>query len=216
MRVASLRTRNDLTHWRRARFNRFGNGGWWNFGGIHREVTIRPARGLDIARAQALPRLACPTCPARVEVRALVRNVGAAPLQPTVTAAPTVRRSGWPRRRSRRARAGSWWVSSSSRSPGCGTPGADNLYPLDVRADSPGGATARYEGSFGVRDLRKLADGRVLLNGRPLFARGVSFHEDDARAGSAWRGPQFRDFLRRIDELGRDRGARPLSDPSRI
>ena len=82
VRVSSLRTADDLTHWRPARFNRFGNGGWWNFGGIHREITVRPARGLDISRAQALPRLACPTCPARVRVLATVRNLTRRPVTP--------------------------------------------------------------------------------------------------------------------------------------
>ena len=79
VRVSSLRTPDDLTHWRRARFHRWGNGGWWNFGGIHREITIRPAYGLDISRAQALPQMACPSCPARVRVLA----VGAQPVGST-------------------------------------------------------------------------------------------------------------------------------------
>ena len=55
MRVSSRRARSDLTHWRPARFNGHGNGMWWNFGGIHREVSVRPVGNLDIVRAQALP-----------------------------------------------------------------------------------------------------------------------------------------------------------------
>ena len=86
VRVSSLRTPDDLTHWRRARFHRWGNGGWWNFGGIHREITVRPVHGLDISRAQALTRMACPSCPARVQVRATVRNLSARPSRPEVTA----------------------------------------------------------------------------------------------------------------------------------
>ena len=87
VRVSSLRTPDDLTHWRRARFHRWGNGGWWNFGGIHREITVRPVHGLDISRAQALTRMACPSCPARVQVRATVRNLSARPSRPEVTRA---------------------------------------------------------------------------------------------------------------------------------
>ena len=47
---------------------------WWNFGGIHREVSVRPAGNLDIVRSQALPRQDCAGCPAQVEVRTLVHN----------------------------------------------------------------------------------------------------------------------------------------------
>ena len=39
--VSSLRSSSDLTHWRPAAFNGFGTGGWWNFGGILREVYVR-------------------------------------------------------------------------------------------------------------------------------------------------------------------------------
>ena len=75
VRVSSVRARSDLTHWRPARFNGHGNGMWWNFGGIHREVSVRPVGNLDIVRAQALPRQDCAGCPAQVEVRTLVHNL---------------------------------------------------------------------------------------------------------------------------------------------
>ena len=75
VRVSSMRARTDLSHWRPASFNGFGNGGWWNFGGIHREVSVRRARGVDIEQVQALPRMRCPTCPADVQVRATLSNL---------------------------------------------------------------------------------------------------------------------------------------------
>jgi beta-galactosidase/beta-glucuronidase len=74
LRVSTLRGRTDLTHWRRARFNGYGTGGWWNFGGMSREVYVRPVRKIDVERVGVLPRLRCARCPARVEVRSLVRN----------------------------------------------------------------------------------------------------------------------------------------------
>ena len=42
VKVSTLRGRTDLTHWRPAPFNGFGVGGWWNSGGILREVYVRP------------------------------------------------------------------------------------------------------------------------------------------------------------------------------
>ena len=142
VRVSSLRTREDLSHWRRARFNRYGNGGWWNFGGIHREVSIRPARGLDIGRAQALPRVSCPTCAARVQVRVLVRNLGRRAIRPEVSAraagqtaklAPVTLAPG-----ARAELIGELEVEH----PRLWDVGRGHLYRLDVRASAPGGRAA--------------------------------------------------------------------------
>ena len=200
MRVSSRRTRNDLTHWRRAAKG-FGQGGWWNFGGIHREVSVRPARGLDISRAQALTRMDCPTCAARVEVRALVRNVGSATVRPRVVA---------------RAAGQAIELRAPQLAPGQGAEavgaltvqrprlwdvGAGHLYDLEVEASGPSGG-ARHASKFGIRDIRKLPDGRVELNGRPLFVKGVSMHEDHPRVGSAYRKRHLDDVVKRLEQLG--------------
>ena len=63
LKVSSLRGRTDLTHWRPAPFNGFGTGGWWNFGGILREVYVRPIDTIDVEEracppAARLPRAA--------------------------------------------------------------------------------------------------------------------------------------------------------------
>lgn len=201
VRVSSVRARADLTHWRPAKFNGFGNGMWWNFGGIHREVSIRPARGLDIVRAQALPRMGCAGCAATVQVRTLVRNVGSAPADTAVSFSADGRRVKLPTQRippgARREVVGEMVIAK----PRLWDIGRGNLYPLDVRADAPGGS-ARYRNRFGIRHLQKLADGRVLLNGRRLALKGVSVHEDSPVVGSAWRAAQRADLLRRIDDIG--------------
>ena len=46
--VSSLRSNTDLTHWRPAAFNGYGTGGWWNFGGILREVYMRRVDTVDV------------------------------------------------------------------------------------------------------------------------------------------------------------------------
>ena len=202
VRVSSLRTADDLTHWRPSRFHRWGNGGWWNFGGIHREVTVRPVHGLDIARAQALPQMACASCGARVQIRVLVRNLGSHTVRPRVSAQTAGQTVSLPAvelaRGARRELVGEITIAR----PRLWDLGRGNLYGLAVRADAAGGAHAAYRASFGVRDLRKTPDGRVLLNGRRLFVRGISVHEDDSRVGSAWRRRQLRSLLRRVDDLG--------------
>ena len=52
--------------------------GWWNYGGLLREVYLRRVSAIDIASAQVLPRLTCATCAARIDYSIAVRNYGAA------------------------------------------------------------------------------------------------------------------------------------------
>ena len=72
--VSSLRSNTDLTHWRPAAFNGFGTGGWWNFGGILREVYMRRVDTVDVEDVQVLPRLKRVGGAAKVEVRTILRN----------------------------------------------------------------------------------------------------------------------------------------------
>ena len=51
-------------------------GGWWNFGGLLREVYLRAVREADISRVQVRTLLPCPHCAATIEVQAIVRNLG--------------------------------------------------------------------------------------------------------------------------------------------
>ncbi len=75
LKVSSLRSSTDLTHWRPASYNGYGSGGWWNFGGLLREVYMRKVDTVDIEDVQVIPRLRRLRGPAKVEVRAQVRNV---------------------------------------------------------------------------------------------------------------------------------------------
>ena len=73
--VSSLRSSTDLTHWRPAAFNGYGTGGWWNFGGLLREVYVRQVDTIDVEDVQVLPRLR--SCAARPRSRSarMVRNL---------------------------------------------------------------------------------------------------------------------------------------------
>ena len=75
VKVSSLRSSTDLTHWRPAAYNGYGTGGWWNFGGLLREVYVRRIDTIDIEDVHVLPRLPKVGGPAKVEVRAQLRNL---------------------------------------------------------------------------------------------------------------------------------------------
>ena len=204
VRLSTLRGPTDLTHWRRARVNGYGTGGWWNFGGLSREVYVRPVRTIDVERVSVLPRLRCARCPARIAVRTLVRNTGREARRVRLTMRvgrrvvglhPVTVRAG-----RRREALGSFTI----RRPTLWWPRRGHMYRLDVTATAGAGARAVYRTAFGVRKIQKLADGRVLLNGRPMRLRGASVHEDDPVLGAAMGPAQREADMRRLDELGVD------------
>ncbi|MET0761435.1 MAG: sugar-binding domain-containing protein, partial [Thermoleophilaceae bacterium] len=73
--ISSLRSNTDLTHWRPAAVNGFGTGGWWNFGGLLREVYVRRVDTVDVENVLVQPRLRKLRGPAKVEVTAAIRNI---------------------------------------------------------------------------------------------------------------------------------------------
>src|SRR3954466_9111128 len=76
-------------------------GGWWNYGGLLREVYLRRINDIDFNTVVVQPNLPCATCAATVRYRVTVRNYG-----------------GKPRRVNVRARFGSQSVNLGSKAVG--------------------------------------------------------------------------------------------------
>jgi hypothetical protein len=222
VKVSTLRGRTDLTHWRPAAFNGFGVGGWWNSGGILREVYVRAIDTVDVEDVRALPRLRCVQCPARVAVRTTLRNLTAKPREVALTL--RVRGPGMderielkPQRLAAHARREIGTRVNIAR-PRLWQPGSPALYTLSASADTVerkakdrrGHDDAKhaelvrrgtYRLSFGVKKLESRR-GVLYLNGRRLRLRGASIHEDDIRTGAALT-PGTRSYLvRRLVDLG--------------
>lgn len=156
------------------------SGGWWNWGGILRDVYLRRVQGgIDIAQAQVLPRLTCRTCAAGIDYRVTVRNYGgrARSVRVTTSYGParaslgTVRVPGGgtkvARGRLRLAKPHLW------------SPDDPYLYPVAISA-----GPARWSLHSGVRSIA-VQGGRLMLNFRPTHFRGVFLHEDDPNNGGA-------------------------------
>jgi beta-glucuronidase len=156
--------------------------GWWNFGGILREVYLRKVTQLDLGDPQVI---ATPGDPAQVTFNAEVRNAGATAAPADValtvtgpngfsTSLPVVGGDTEPGQLAK--------VSTSFTIPSAQlwSPDSPNLYALKASA---GGQTTTIH--FGVRQWSKAPDGHPLLNGRPLQLRGASFHEDTLAHGAA-------------------------------
>ncbi len=162
-------------------------GGWWNYGGILREVYLRRVDRVDFTGVQVRPDLPCGTCAATVTARLTVRNsapratrvrirgaFGSRKLDfGTVTVGPTS--SVTVVRGLRIARPRLW------------SPASPSLYDANFSATEAGGGgrvLQRYHLRTGIRSIR-VVGGKYLLNGKPLNFRGVGLHEDDPKLGFA-------------------------------
>jgi beta-glucuronidase len=200
--VSSLRSNSDLTHWRPAAFNGYGSGGWWNFGGILREVYARRVDTVDVEDVHVLPRLARATGSARVEVRALLRNFTSRDRDVAL-----VLRLGGDRYQldpetvpanGRRELTTTLMI----RKPRLWAPRAPELYNLRVGAVTGGQERSTYKVTFGVRKIDTRPGGAITINGKRVNLRGASIHEDDAQEGGALSQGTRTLFLNRLKSLG--------------
>jgi beta-glucuronidase len=168
--------------------------GWWNYGGILREVYLRAVRSLDLSDLRVV---AEPGKPARISAK--VRNASAAPLP----APATLRISGPDGFRDEVVADPGTVPAGKTRSIAATvaipaarlwSPTTPNLYELN--AALPGGQITTTH--FGVRRWSVGRDGRIRLNGRRLVLRGASFHEQTPDTGAAL-APADRDNL--VEEL---------------
>lgn len=200
--VSSLRSNTDLTHWRPAAFNGFGTGGWWNFGGILREVYVRRVDTVDVEHVTALPRLKRVGGPARVELRTTLRNFTKKDrdvsliisisgerfkIEPETVPALTRRE-----------------VSETFiiKRPRLWAPRSPELYNASVTAVTNRERRGTYRLSFGVRKIETMPGGIIELNGRRLNLRGASVHEDDAQEGGALSQRTRTQLINRLKNLG--------------
>jgi beta-glucuronidase len=201
VRVSNRRGPTDLTHWRV-----YGNGGWWNFGGISREVYLRPMDAVDIEDVVVMPKLRSLRGGARIGVRVRLRNLGRRRREVRLVLA--VRGKGRDSREiplSPRALDGQaereFLTSFTIPKPRLWRPRRPALYDLTVAAAVEGRRVASFRRAFGVRKIERTRDGRVLLNGRKLQLRGASIHEDDVRTGAALSPRQRFRTVRRLRQL---------------
>ncbi len=166
-------------------------GGWWNYGGLLREVYLRPVDRVDIANVQVTPTLPCPTCSATVTVRASVRNVthslqhvtlsgrfGTLPLAfGTIAIAPGA--------------TATFTRALLVPKPKLWSPAHPSLYDVRLAATATREAhgkptpAAGYRLRTGIRSLTVTRSGQLVLNGSVVHFRGVALHEDTATQGAA-------------------------------
>ena len=181
-------------------------GGWWNYGGIVREVYLERVDRVAFDRVVVRPAVPCPTCPVSVRLITVVRNFASARQRVrvhgnfgglgvdmgTVAVRPGARRT------------------LSRKIPVAGphlwTPSTPYLYPVEFRAfagrRARRAAAARYTVHAGLRSVSVRGDGRLLLNGLPVDLRGIALHEDLPGKGPAWTEDDRVQTVRQIKDLG--------------
>lgn len=177
-------------------------GGWWNYGGILREVYLRQVNDIDMQEATVLPDLPCASCAATVRWSVTARNYA--------TSAKKVDISG--RFGPRSVKVGSASIPAGQArtftaslrvpNPKLWTPAKPTLYPANVTASSSGRTLQTYTKEVGVRSVSVDGSGRLTLNGRQVNLRGVGLHEDSRDRGFAVDNAYRQKQLAMAKELG--------------
>jgi beta-glucuronidase len=161
-------------------------GGWWNFGGLLREVYLRAVQRADLSQVLVTPVLPCPSCAATIQEQAAVRNVtgviqhvalkgryGGVPLDfGTTTIAPHA----------------TWTASATAviPHPQLWSIQRPYLYRATLTlSDTRGHRLGGYVTYSGIRKISVSPGGRLELNGRALNLRGAFIHEQNLRTGAA-------------------------------
>jgi beta-glucuronidase len=176
-------------------------GGWWNYGGLLREVYLRRVNAIDFNTVQVQPFLPCTTCAATVRFRVTVRNYAGDGRRIHIVGNFGNRRISLGTAAVGPKKFATFTKSLRVAHPRLWSIGSPNLYTVHLAARSGKQTLQTYRLRTGIRSI-KLVNGHVLLNGKLLNVRGVGYHEDDPKLGFAINN-QIRDQqLKWIKDLG--------------
>lgn len=173
-------------------------GGWWNYGGMLREVVIRRVKDWDISTVSTTSRFKSNRGPVKVTVKARVRYLGKRKrarvrLAAKFGSARIVFRPAT----FRRGRSAELIGTAVVRKPKLWEPLKPNLYRVSVRA--PG---VNHVHRAGIRRISVSKNGSLSINGKKTRLRGVSYHEADDLVGAAWRPGERQANQALIQKLG--------------
>jgi beta-glucuronidase len=177
-------------------------GGWWNYGGILREVYLKRVDMINISSVLVRPILKCRTCNSNVTARVSVRSYASKATQ--VSASGTFGGRALRFGGSHRVGAGKTAVFEANmkvRNPRLWSPPHPNLYKVGFTVRADGRKVIGYHLHSGIRQLQ-VKDGRLFLNGRAVHMRGVGLHEDDPVMGFAINSARRQQIVNEARELG--------------
>jgi beta-glucuronidase len=157
-------------------------GGWWNYGGIQREVYLQRLDTVSFDKVRVLPRPAGGS--ATVDFTVALENVTNRARRVSAIANFGGRRVGLGTRRLRAGQTELFRGRVRVPGPQLWTPKRPFLYQVRITAASGGRTVGTYSLKSGIRSFR-VSRGRLYLNGTPLNIRGVGVHEDTRQQGFA-------------------------------
>ena len=183
--------------------------GWWNWGGITREVTLEPRGRVDVRDVGLLSRVDCEqACRAAVLFDAEVANRAPQDVRPDITV--RLRPPGGGKAFSRTVRTRAIHPGETARvrfeipvpgRPQLWSPEQPALYDARVQARIGTSVQASQTRRIGLRAVG-VRDGRLWLNGRQLDVRGASIQEDVAGRGAAMTDADVDAIVRDLKALG--------------
>jgi beta-glucuronidase len=184
-------------------------GGWWNYGGILREVYLRPVTELDIS--QLLTRTVSSH---ELLVRATLSNLDgrAHDAAVRVRVGGAGRSLGSVRVPGHASRSLSQLVRVPHARPWA--PRRPALVKVVAAARADGRPVATYVVHTGLRRLAMLRDGRITMNGRALNLRGAALHEQTPERGAALMPDDYARLIALLENVGATitRSHYPLSE----
>jgi beta-glucuronidase len=159
-------------------------GGWWNYGGLLREVYLRKIDSVDFNTVSVLPDLPCGSCDAHVTYKATIRNYGAKAVKVRVTARLGARKVALGTAAVGAKKFATFTRRIGVKKPRTWSPDSPYLYDTSLSATSGKDTLQTYTVRTGIRSI-KVVDGHLMLNGKPLHFRGFGTHEDSLDKGFA-------------------------------
>jgi beta-glucuronidase len=159
-------------------------GGWWNYGGLLREVYLKRIDTVDWSTVRVSPKLSCASCAATVEMNLTLRNVTSRSRRVRLTGRFGDRRVAFGTRTVPAGGFAAYKRTLRLAHPRVWSPASPNLYRASFTASSRGRRLAAYSLKSGVRSI-KVSNGRLVLNGQLVNFRGVGLHEDSKQLGFA-------------------------------
>ncbi len=176
-------------------------GGWWNYGGLLREVYLRQVDRLDMSAVRVVPNLPNPSGAATVTARVTVRNLSTSPARTRLSGTYGTQALDLGVQTIPPVSSREFTKTIRIARPRLWAPGSPNLYPVRLAARVGDTVLQRWFERSGIRSI-KVVDGTWLLNGRKLDVRGFGLHEDDPKVGFAIGNDVRKRQLDEVQEAG--------------
>lgn len=176
-------------------------GGWWNYGGLLREVYLQRVDRIDVTSLLVRPDLPCATCDASVLARVTIRNYGDNSSRVRVTGSFGGKKLALGTKSVGSKHFATFEKRIKVASPHLWSPADPHLYSASFSVRVGDTKVLGWSVHSGIRSIKVVA-GHLLLNNRPLSLRGVGIHEDDPVKGFAIDSARRAQIMAQAKELG--------------